>query len=432
MATLRTLLLSIAMLIGVVAPGPAGRSASAQQDAFFPVFVLACDAYVRMQGSAAGFGYPPECSGIEGVTVTAYDTIGAELDDCTTDAEGVCRLAIDYNGTRIFRQSTDAIPDGYRAEANVMRVFTYTEFAEIAFHNYRDDVLPQRDTPTATVRVHSRECPAFFEGDGFFEDCNSGIPPTNQWIFGNGDVARAGEDGNAILRDMPAVEASEIIGGQSYITGDIFFYCSMTDDASVRVPTSLEVTAQYDGITRDFVGKVDLEPGDDVTCDWYQIPLLDRGLWDTVVNPLAEGEDKTVVYGTITIDVIRCDDGYVPEAHTNVTEGCREAAVDGPILVSADDGAQLATALVNSRGRAELALAGMPLAPFWITLEGHESSAQDLILCNADRSLATAEGGSPEPLAQLTLIDGAGWTIPGYGDDVNGIACAWYVVSSGT
>ena len=424
-ATLRTLLISMTVLLSVAAPGLTSRSATAQDGAFFPAFVLACDAYVQMKGSAAGFGYPPECRGIEGVTVTAYDTLGAELDECVTDAEGVCRLAIGYNGTRIFQQSTDAVPEGYRAEADVQRVFTYTEFAEIAFHNYREDVLPQRDTPTATVRVHSRECPAFYEGDAFFDDCNSGVPTTNQWIFGNGDDARAGEDGNAILRNMPAGEASEIIGGQSYLTGDIFFYCSMTDDASVRVPTSLEVTAQYDGITRDFAGKVDLEPGDDVTCDWYQIPFLDRGLWDTVVNPLAEGEDKTVRYGNIALEVIRCDEGVIPEAHTDVSQGCSTPESSATVRVTSGDGEELASAVSNVSGRLELPLSGMPLIPFMITLDGHASSEQDLIVCSSGRSL---EGGSTDPLQQLTVIDGAAWTIPGYGDDVNGLTCVWYLV----
>lgn len=425
-ATVRTLLLGLVVVAGLTGFGAASRSATAQEGAFFPAYVLACDAYVEFRGSAAGFGYPPECRGLEGVTVTAYDTLGDKQDSCRTDSEGVCRLAIGYNGTRIFEQSTDAIPDGYRAESDVQRTFTYTEFAEIAFHNYREDVLPQRDAGAATVRVHSRECPLMYEGDTFFDDCDSGIPQSNQWIFGNDQFARAGSDGDAILRDMPAATDSEIIGGQSFETGDIFFYCSMTADASVRVSTSLEVTALYDGITRDFVGKVELEAGDDVTCDWYQIPFLDRGLWDTVYNPLSE-DDPNDTTGNVTVDVIRCDEGFLPVAQTDVASGCKDAEVDSSIQVLSEDGSALATAAVNSRGRAELELTGMPLTPFTITLAGHDSTEQDLIVCNVERFYATAEGGSPEPLMQLTVIDGAGWTIPGYGDDVSGIACVWYL-----
>ena len=430
-AMLRTLLLSWLVVIGLIGAGPSPRPASAQGDAFFPVFVLACDAYVKMKGSAAGFGYPPECRGIEGVTVTTYDTLGNELDDCTTGSDGTCRLAIDYNGTRIFRQSTDAIPEGYRTEQNadVMRVFTYTEFAEIAFHNYREDVLPQRDGATATVRVHSRDCPAFYQGDTFFDDCDSGVPTTNQWIFGNGRSARAGEDGNAILRDMPAGDASEIIGGQSYQTGDIFFYCSKTDDASVRVNTSLEVTAQYDGITRDFVGKVDLEPGDDVTCDWYQIPFLDRGLWDTVVNPLAEGDDKSVAFGNIALELMRCDEGVIPEPETDLSQGCNSPELNATVRVLAENGDELFLAETNDAGRAELMLSGMRFQPFSVTLESHASTEQDLVICMAGRSI---QGGATDPLQQLTVTEGAGWSVPGYGDDVNGITCFWYLAPTGS
>ena len=192
--------------------------------------MLACDAYVTMKGSASGAGYPPECRGLADVTVTAYDTQGTRLDACTTDTDGTCRLAIDYNGTRIFQQDTKNVPEGYRSEGDVQRVFTYTEFAEIAFHNYREDVLPQRDAPRATVRVSSRICPDRYTGDSFFDDCNAGVPETDQWIIGSAVYARTGKDGNALLKGIAAGNNTEIIGGQGPDTGDIFFYCSLTND----------------------------------------------------------------------------------------------------------------------------------------------------------------------------------------------------------
>jgi hypothetical protein len=419
-------------LLGSVASAPLARSASAQsQDAFFPVFVLACDAYVKMQGSAAGFGYPPECRGLPDIQVTAYDTEGIRLDACTTDAEGTCRLAIDYNGTRIFEQDTANVPEGYRSEADVQRVFTYTEFAEIAFHNYSPQAYPQRDSATATVRVHSRICPEQYTGDTFFEDCDPNLPTTNQWIFGNDTYTRAGKDGNAVLRDMPAAVGSEIIGGQSYMTGDVFFYCSITRDASVQVPTSVEVTALYDGITRDFVGKVDLNPGDDVTCDWYQIPLLDRGLWDSVINVLAtEGAEATYEGGTGLIDLhlYRCPDGVEPADLETAGAECTAKENGATVRATSEDGTEHASGTTDAEGYVQISLSDKPVESFQISLDGHDDATRDQIMCVANRMPPPGGQGSTLPMYQATTVDGPAWTIEGFGDDLNGVVCSWFLV----
>jgi hypothetical protein len=426
--------LMVVALIAMTAASLGARPARAQQfDPVFPVFVLACDAFVQMEGSAKGEGYPPECRGLGDVTVTAYDTQGTHLDECTTDADGTCRLAIDYNGVRIFRQDTTNIPEGYRAEADVQRVFTYTEFAEIAFHNYSESAFPQRDAPRATVRVHTRICPDGYIGDTFFDDCNAGVPKTNQWIFGSDSYTRAGKDGDAVLRYTAAGNNSQIIGGQSPDTGDVFFYCSMTDDPSVQVPTTLDVTALYDGITRDFVGKIDsLEPQSDVTCDWYQIPNLDRGLWDTVVNVMAT--DDSVTYeggaGSIALTVFLCPDDAQPETAEDAAEQCTDPAAGAPIQVEADDHSIYVEGTTDAQGQLELSLAGQVVPAFWILYEGHSTPGSP-ISCIANR-LDPRTGEPMEPLFQTT--DGGaetGWTIPGFGDDLNGVSCSWYLVPSG-
>jgi hypothetical protein len=421
-------------LIGAIVAAPLARQAEAQTpEAFFPVFVLGCDAYVKMQGSAAGFGYPPECRGLPDIRVTAYDTEGTRLDACTTADDGTCRLAIDYNGTRIFEQDTENVPEGYRAEADVQRVFTYTEFAEIAFHNYSPQAYPQRDAATATVRFHTRICPEQYTGDTFFEDCDPGLPTTNQWIFGNDEYARAGKDGDAVLRDMPAAVGSEIIGGQTYLTGDIFFYCSMTKDASVRVPTSLEVTALYDGISRDFVGKVDLNPGDDVTCDWYQIPLLDRGLWDTAFNVLAtEGSEATYEGGAGIIDLhlYRCPDGVEPADLETAGTECTSREHTATVRATGEEGVEHASGTTDADGYVQLSLSDKRVDSFWISLDGHPDATKDQIMCVANRLPPNGQG-STLPLYQATTVDGAAWTINGFGDDLNGVVCSWFLVPTG-
>jgi hypothetical protein len=426
--------LMIVAMVGISASGLLARPARAQgEGAYFPVFVLACDAYVTMKGSASGEGYPPECRGLGDVTVTAYDTEGTRLDACTTDADGTCRLAIDYNGTRIFQQDTKNVPEGYRAEENVQRVFTYTEFAEIAFHNYREDVFPQRDAPRATVRVNTRIWPDQYSGDSFFDDCNSGVPKTDQWIFGSATYARAGKDGNALLKGIAAGNNTEIIGGQGPDTGDIFFYCSLTNDPQTRIPTTVEVTAQYDGITRDFVGKMSLDPQADVTCDWYQIPHLDRGLWDTVVNVMAE-KSSTATYdggtGNIDVTLFMCPDSATPKTADDPAKMCTEPAVGSEVQAVGKDGTMYASATTDNQGKAQIALSGQTVPEFWIVFEGHSTPGSP-ISCVANRM--DPQTGKPlPPLYQATTDDpNTGWTIPGLGDDMNGISCDWYLVPSG-
>ena len=67
------------------------------------------------------------------MTITAYDTESTELGNCTTDENGACTINISPNGTRIFVQDATGIPEGYRPVSSIQRVFTYTEFAEVAF-----------------------------------------------------------------------------------------------------------------------------------------------------------------------------------------------------------------------------------------------------------------------------------------------------------
>jgi hypothetical protein len=36
-------------------------------------------------------------------------------------------------------------------------------------------------------------------------------------------------------------------------------------------------------------------------------------------------------------------------------------------------------------------------------------------------------GGSTDPLYQQTTAEGSGWSINGFGDDLNGVVCSWFV-----
>lgn len=416
----------LVLLSAVLGPFPSRAGA---QDSFrFPVFAILCDAFVTATGSAAGLGIPAECRGAEGVRISAFSTNSEPLDSCVTNAEGSCTLNIGPNGTRVFRQEMDEIPDGYVNWDPIVRKFTYTEFAEIWFHNYREDILPQRDAPRATVRVNTRVCPDYYSGDSFFEDCNGTLPDHSQWVFANDQVANAGSDGNAIVRWIPAVAGSRISSGYDLSTGDIFFYCSLTDDPDTRVPTSVELTAQYDGMTRDFVGLIDLEPQMDVTCDWYQIPMLDRGLWDTLISPLA-GPESSISFpapaGDVTMTLKRCPDGYIPETISGAAENCTSLENGATLRATGEDGTEYDSGTTSSAGVVMLSLSDQEVGPFWFTLDGHANAEPDLVACYGMR---LEDGGSPPELQQWATFDGAGWTIDGFGDDALGYTCTWYLV----
>jgi hypothetical protein len=407
--------------------------AEAQGSWAFPVYSIACDALVTASNSASGEGIPPDCRGIEGVTISAYSTNSDPLDSCTTGADGFCALDISPNGTRIFRQDELALPEGYVSWENVKHEFTYTEFAEIWFHSYSERVLPQRDAPRATVRVNTRVCPDLYAGDDFFEDCNPNLPEFEQWVFGNDQVANAGSDGNAVLRYVPAATESQVISGYDLTTGDVFFYCSLTSDPESRVETSVQVTAQYDGVTRDFVGFVDLEPGMDVTCDWYQIPGLDRGLWTTLVSPLAGPgvtDQLPAPAGDVLLTLRRCPVDYIPETISGARETCTSAENNATVRAVSPGGSEYDSGTTSANGMVSLSMSGVPFDGFWISLDGHADAVPDLVACY---SVVFSQETRIEPIQQWATFDGEdGWTIDGYGDDAQGYTCDWYLVPTGT
>ena len=225
---------------------------------------------------------------------------------------------------------------------------------------------------------------------------------------------------------------TEIIGGQGPDTGDIFFYCSLTNDPQTRIPTTVEVTAQYDGITRDFVGRLSLDPQLDVTCDWYQIPHLDRGLWDTVVNVMAD-KNSTATFdgavGNIDLTLFLCPDTATPKSAEEAARSCTDPA-DGEVQAIGKDGTIYESGTVDSQGKLQISLSGQDVPEFWIVYEGHSTPGSP-ISCTANRM----DPQTSKPLAALYQATSSdpdkGWTIPGLGDDLNGISCAWYLVPSG-
>lgn len=415
---------TMVILLGIASPVAFVRETSAQEYEL-PVNVYVCDADVRLPGSAQGIPTPEECRGLPDVRVTAYTEDGVPLDSCVTgeDADGVfgegsCHLAMGPNGLRIYAQDTSNIPEGYHARSNVIRLFTYTEFAEVVFVNYRDGVMPEPETGDATLRIHSRICPDGYAGDAFYADCHGTVPAQSQWVFANEAYAATGTDGNAILTDLPAGE-THVYAGQNESTGDVFFYCSETADSGIRRETTTAVVIEIDD-SRHLRGTLTLNPGDDITCDWYVIPGLDRHLWSSVEHWMDESPDITYHGGTgeIRLQLYRCPEAY---AGADPAADCTTPESFALVRATGSDGREYAVATTNGAGGAIISLSGIPVADYWITLDGHTSIARDEFACESESLFSPA-------IVQGVARESDRWNVSTFGDDPGGVACDWYIV----
>jgi hypothetical protein len=397
------------------------------QEAPLPVSAYACDEFVTIDNSAKGEGLPDSCRTLEGVTIVGLARDGTELGRCITNADGVCQLPIGLNGTRIFVQSETGIPDGYRPVSQAQRVFTYSEFAEVHFVNYREDVIPGDSDGTAIVRVESRVCPDKYSGDVFATDCGEQLSGNNEYIFANGMFGTTGTDGNARVREVPAGQVA-VIGAQSETTGDVFFSCSATGDPAAAQDTSVTLTAELDGVTRDFSGNVTVANGDDVTCLWYQIPQLDRGLWTTLSNPMATGDregtwiDET---GLINLFVVACPADYQAADLEDAAANCTGAPQPFGVSATGADGQMLASGGLADDGEVVLNLSGKPIEDFMIGTADRTDLSLDVIGCFANGD--DQSGDNLDPMQQNVEIGDGTWSVPGFGDDLRGITCVWYL-----
>ncbi|MCC6792971.1 MAG: hypothetical protein IT336_14885 [Thermomicrobiales bacterium] len=417
--TASRVVLVVALLAGAMLSITVRPRVSAQE-AGLPVRVFACDADETIPGSASGLPLPDACRVLAGVKVSAVAEDGTFFDSCTTGPSGACALEVSLNGLRVYIQDERTLPEGYHPTASVQRRFTYTEFAEVVFVNYRDGVLPEPPSGDATLRLHNRVCPGGYGGDAFFEDCHDTIPERSQWVFANDRYAATGTDGDAVLRNLPAGE-TRVYAGQNVQTGDVFFYCSDTADSERRRAARTDVVIEIDD-SRHLRGTVTLEPGDDLTCDWYVIPILDRGLWSSVEHWLDDGPDVTYPgsSGEIRLELFRCPEEY---AGPNPTADCTEPEDFALVRAVSPEGREYDVTTTNSAGRGLISLSGIPVNGFWISLDGHRSVANDQFWCRTG-----ADAGS---LAQIVTREADRWTVRAFGDDPGGITCAWYLVPAG-
>jgi hypothetical protein len=122
--------------------------------------------------------------------------------------------------------------------------------------------------PTATVIIHKAECPTGVGGD-IFEECHDNG-------LGGVDFLIADAEGDQVVTtDADGVASAEVIAGEVSITEDpdvladylgAYVYCSEQNSGEVLIDIDLDGD--------DTVGG-EIEAGDEVVCDWYNITEAD-------------------------------------------------------------------------------------------------------------------------------------------------------------
>jgi hypothetical protein len=190
------------------------------------------------------------------------------------------------------------------------------------------------------------------------------------------------------------------------------------------------VTAQYDGVTRDFEGHVNLEPAENLTCLWYEIPNLDRGLWDTLVNPMATGDSAgTYVNGSglINLYVLSCPSGFAATDLQDASEHCTDKPGKLNVSAIATNGSELASGTLDQDGNVQISLEGKPWTEFGVSVADRTDVSGDTVGCFAN--LTDQNGDATDPLYQAVTLGEGSWSVAGFGDDQGGLICFWYLAS---
>ena len=348
---------------------------------------------------------------IAGVPVAVSDHAGGAIAGCVTGADGRCSISVAAGQTVIVTHDVAAIPAPYRPLAGPWLV----RLADGGLHElFLENARAARAEPSAggdaRLTVHSRVCPPGYRGDDPFGDCHETPPGYAQTIR----VASAGPvrtevtdgDGNAAFAGLPSgIATVELIGPPEI--GDLIVFCSAAEEPGQRLPARGLVA--YPGPPGDVRFEVALLRGEDVVCDAYALPRVERRF--------AEVEDG-LLYDRAALRLVAriCpSDVPAPERYARCTdpEALRPFAIDtfaanGPAAVS----------LVTDRSGEAVAVFEYA-EQFRLRLESGERFAADSVEC------ADAEG-APIPVtldAEGALVEPGG---PG-----ESIRCTWFLVARG-
>jgi hypothetical protein len=123
---------------------------------------------------------------------------------------------------------------------------------------------------TQTITIHNRICPTGYTGSALFADCH-GNPQTDHLDFtisGSGELQTQATDdnGNVTFNSNPG--SHDISGGVPGEFASTVVYCSVNRD---QIPSTQTDTGY----------SVTVPDGEDVICDWYNIPEDLSGLTPT-------------------------------------------------------------------------------------------------------------------------------------------------------
>jgi hypothetical protein len=127
---------------------------------------------------------------------------------------------------------------------------------------------------TATLTIHSRFCPAGYDGTEIFETCHDnvgirGVQYTLSGIDGRADIPD--ETGNLVFSDLRPDDYRISTSLPSDLNRS-YVYCTNSDGSDGR-----QISTSVDDYYGEFI-EWPLLAGDDITCDWYAIPNEDYNI----------------------------------------------------------------------------------------------------------------------------------------------------------
>jgi hypothetical protein len=195
-----------------------------------------------------------------------------------------------------------------------------------------------------SVTIYATECPPDYAGGDYYADCFGS--PIAQLPFSAAQgksvdppvVAATGADGFVTLPLFGGVTL--LSEGLPVGVADYYVYCSR-DDGQKYV--EVEYTADTFGVLLD-EEQGDYAPGDDVRCDWYNVPTTDAGVQDP---------------GTVSIYRAACPPGYGGSSYTDYYDDCFGNPTAGVQFVIQADGSDVGAGF--STGPDGMTIASLPL-----------------------------------------------------------------------
>jgi hypothetical protein len=185
-----------------------------------------------------------------------------------------------------------AVGDTVTAQSDFYVVTTSPEAPNAFVTIYNFAPLDAQDTVT-TITIHKAECPAGYGGDNLFADCHddrvAGV--TFEWLVlapGAPKVVTTDGNGVAVIETSGAALGLQIVEEPPYALADYVVYCSVDDGAEI-VPFNYldaEVGIIFHADT--------LTAGEDVICDWYNIPVASDSN-DDDTGPTDDGPEEITV-----------------------------------------------------------------------------------------------------------------------------------------